>query len=262
MLREFRRIWRSSAWVRRRAFKDRQVFAGIYDVSERSISGRRPRVTIGLALAFIALRPLGLITAFLLPFAALSGPPEAAELLARFRQTAATEYRYEETRTLELLAAPWKGKGYLLSSPNGALVKLQLSPERIVMAVSGDRLYYYDYTQGQRQSAPLSAAGPMARQVGAFRALLQGRAEELKNEYEIRAESQAKSWTLVLAGKPKEGGEPAPTLEISDDTALRRRRIIIRQPDGEETVYLMEKAAEGKHLEPWIQRLMAEAAGG
>lgn len=192
------------------------------------------------------------------PAAALAEPPEIADRLARFRQTAAIEYRYEETRTLELLAAPWKGKGYLLSSPDGTLVKLQLSPERVVMAVSGERLYYH--AQEQRQSAPLDAVGSLARPIGALRALLQGCAEELKASYEIRTEISGKRDIVILTGKPQENGKPAPSLEVSDETA-RRRRIVIRQPDGEKTVYLLEKAAEGKHLEPWIQRLRAEAAG-
>jgi hypothetical protein len=194
----------------------------------------------------------------LMPDAAL---PDSPDPLQRFRQTAATQYRYEETRTLELMAAPWKGKGYLLSSPDGTLVKLQLSPERIIMAISGERMMYYDSAHGQRQSAPLGQGGPMAEQVGAFRAILQGRTAELRSGYDIRTETRDKRWTLHLAGKARKAGEPPPVLEISGDENLRRRHILIRQPDGEKTEYALEKSAEGKHLEPWIKDLVAEASG-
>jgi hypothetical protein len=209
---------------------------------------------------FTALR-LMLIPALLMPAMGFPEPPDTLNVLESFRQTAAAEYRYEETRTLEMMAAPWKGSGYLFSSPDGTLIKLQLSPDKAVMAISGDRMLYYDAAHGQRQSAPLSFAGPMAEQIGTFRAILQGRAEELMSAYDIRSEIRGKHWKLRLTAKEYGDGEPGLAVEISGDAAQLRRHIAIQQPDGEKTEYVMEKTGEGKHLEKPIQRLLSEALG-
>jgi hypothetical protein len=211
-------------------------------------------------LKSLALR-LMLAPALLMPATGFPEPPDASNVLESFRQTAAAEYRYEETRTLDMMAAPWKGSGYLFSSPDGALIKLQLAPEKAIMAISGDRMLYYDAAHGQRQSAPLSFAGPMADQIGTFRAILQGRTEELKAAYDIRSEIRGKHWTLRLTAKEHGDDEPGLAVEISGDANQPRRHIVIQQPDGEKADYVMEKTGEGKHLEAPMQRLLAEATG-
>jgi choline dehydrogenase-like flavoprotein len=202
---------------------------------------------------------LMLVPVLLMPALGFPEPPDSSHVLESFRQTAAAEYRYEETRTLEMMAAPWKGSGYLFSSPDGTLIKLQLAPEKVIMAISGDRMLYYDAAHGERQSASLSFAGPMAEQIGTFRAILQGRAEELKAAYDIRSEIHGKHWTLRLTAKERDGDEPGLAVEISGDTDQPRRHIAIQQPDGEKAVYVMEKTGEGKQLEAPMQRLLSEA---
>jgi hypothetical protein len=197
----------------------------------------------------------------LMPCPGFATPPNPADPLEGFRQTQAIEFRYRETRHLELLAKPWQGAGYLFSTPDGKLIKLQLSPERVVMAISGDRMYYYDYLRGERHSAPLAQAGAMAQQVGIFRAILQGRSDELRAGYELRTESGNKNWTLRLIGKTPLDANSRPAFEISGGRNPARRVIAIRQPDGEKTDYVLEQAAVGKHLETWIEQLVQEARG-
>ncbi|MGZ8244643.1 LolA-related protein [Methylomagnum sp.] len=193
--------------------------------------------------------------------AAAWADPSATELLNRFRQAAPVEFRYQETRRLELLDQPWRGAGYLLSAPDGTLVKLQTAPERVVMAISGDRMYYYDAAHQQRQSAPLAYAGEMAEQIGTFRAIIQGRAEELAADYDIRAESKDQRWTLRLDGKTDAAEEPATRIEISGDETQGQRRIAIHPPTGEDTEYSLDKSREGAAVEAPLRQLVSEAAG-
>lgn len=200
-----------------------------------------------------------LLTTLLLPSAAFSEAQKPAEILARFHRTVAEEYRYRETRTLELMTAPWQGKGYLYSAPDGTLIKLQLAPERAIMAISGERMIHYDDARDRRQSAPLAAAGSMAEQIRSFRAILQGRADELEAAYDLRAETTGKAWTLRLTGKPRPEGEPAPTIEMSGEGG--KRRIVIERGDGEKTEYVLEKAREGQVLEGPMRGLLVEALG-
>lgn len=205
---------------------------------------------------------LPLLLALFLPLAGLAGEQDAADLLRDLRPTAgAAEFRYEETRVLELVAAPWHGWGYLLSGADGSLVKLQMFPQRVVMAIVGDRMWYYDHDQNQRRSAPLGAAGAMQQQIAAFRSILQGRADELRGLYTLDAKRQGGHWTLHLAAKAKPAGTGVASLEMSGEERGTHRNLRIVEADGESTEYRLEKTNEGQSVELTIQRLLGEATG-
>jgi hypothetical protein len=162
---------------------------------------------------------------------------------------------------MELLTEPWKGSGYLFSTPDGTLVKLQIAPERLIMAIVGDSMYYYDSSSQRRQSAPLSYAGPMADQIMMFRAIIQGRSAELAPGYDIRAEARDAGWALTLNGKAQATGVTPARMEITGEENGRRRHIRIQQADGDETEYVMQQNRDGSILELPIRQLIAEATG-
>jgi hypothetical protein len=195
------------------------------------------------------------------PLSAWAGDGAVAELLGRIGSAGTAEFRYEETRTLELAAAPMQAQGYLFSNRAGDLVKLQLLPRRIIMAISGGRMLYHDPEQKQRFSAPLSFAGDARQQITLFQTLLQGRVDALQASYEASVERQGQHWTLKLQPKPGPAAEGAPALEMSGNDDGPQRQIIIRQADGETSRYLLEKTGEEQRLEFSIQRLLLEALG-
>lgn len=184
----------------------------------------------------------------------------AAKLLEHFRRmSATTSYRYQETRILDLVDAPWHGSGYLFSGTDGTLIKLQLTPERIIMAVTATRMYYYNAAEEQRYSAPLDFTVPGVEQIGAFRSILQGRTTELYADYTVDIQQRESRWTLHLTGKaPHNAGL---LIEVSGDEAKPQRKIIIQQADGEKSEYNMKPAAAKQPPETSVERLLAEAAG-
>jgi len=184
-----------------------------------------------------------------------------SELLTRIRQNSQAQFRYEETRILELAASPWHGQGYMLSGADGRLVKLQLQPARVIMAIAEQRMYYWDPQQNQRHSAALDSAGPAGEQIKAFRSILQGRTDELQTSYDLAAEKQGKQWRLRMTPKPELNADIIPVIEISGDDEDKQRRILIRQADGESTEYRMQKATEAQQQEYSIQGLLLEASG-
>jgi hypothetical protein len=196
----------------------------------------------------------------LLPLAGLADEAGLAEVLARIRQNGAAEFRYEETRTLELAASPVQAQGYILSGADGSLVKLQLQPKRVIMAIAAGRMLYWDAEQKQRHAASISQAGQAAGQIAVFRSILQGHAEELQPRYDFAAETHGPQWILRVSPKTGVGDEDAPSIEINGDEG-DKRRIFIRQPDGESTEYHIEKSAEGQRLGYSIPSLLREAEG-
>jgi hypothetical protein len=203
---------------------------------------------------------LCLLLAFL-PLAGFADDGGPTELLARIQNSGEAKFRYQETRTLELASAPWHGQGYMLSGAYGILIKLQLKPKRVIMALTDQRMYYWDPEQKQRHSAPLGAGGPGAEQITVLRSLLQGHADELQPTHDFASEKQGKRWSLRVTPKPGQGQENTPSLKISgnDDDSLRD--ILISQPDGESTEYRMVKASEAQAADYSISRLLQEAIG-
>jgi hypothetical protein len=191
----------------------------------------------------------------------LGGEPELQALLARIRQNGSAEFHYEETRKLELASSPWQGEGNMLSSVDGSLVKQQLKPTRILMAIAEGRMYYWDPEQNQRHTASLGQSGQAADLITVFIAILQGHADELKPSYDFIAEQHSKHWTLRLTPKLDQNDENTSIIEISGDEDENKRQILIRQPDGESTEYRMTKTSEGRKPESSIQRLLLEAIG-
>ncbi len=199
---------------------------------------------------------LGLLA--LSAFAVSADDAQVRELLDRVRQTGAARFHYQETRKLELATEAWNGEGYLLSGADGSLVKLQLKPSRVIMAIADDQMVYWDPEQKQRHSAPLSYGGP-AEQIRVFRAILQGRSEELQGAYRFAAETRGQQWLLTMTPNGDQVGADAPTIEISGAADDGTRRLSIRQPDGDATEYRMTKAADD--AAPDIRSLLREAIG-
>jgi hypothetical protein len=190
------------------------------------------------------IRGLCWLLAFL-PMTGQADPTQPTDLLARIRQSGHAQFRYQETRQLELASTPWHGQGYMLSGADGSLVKLQLQPTRIIMAITQEHMYYWDPAQNQRHSAPLDYADPAAEQIKVFRSILQGQIEQLQANYDFSADNHSQHWTLRLTPKPEQADAEIPTIEISGDQDDQQRRISIRQADGESTEYRMLKTSEG-----------------
>lgn len=183
------------------------------------------------------------------------------EVLARLHQSGQATFQYRETRRLELAAASWQAQGLMLTDEAGTLIKLQLQPSRVIMAISGDSLYYWDAAQNQRHSMPISYADDAAMQVLIFRNILQGRTQELQAGYQLTAEIQDRRWSLHMQPKPDQAGENAPSIDISGDTDPDKRQILIRQADGETTEYRIETAAGQQAAAYTIPQLLQEAGG-
>lgn len=183
------------------------------------------------------------------------------EVLARLRQSGQATFQYQETRQLELATSPWQARGVMLTDAAGSLVKLQLQPSRVIMAISGDSLYYWDAAQNQRHSLPISYADEAAEQILIFRSILQGRTQELQAGYNLAADIQDQHWSLHMQPKPDQADEYAPSIDISGDADPDKRQILIRQPDGETTEYHIEKSTDQQAAAYTIPQLLQEAGG-
>ena len=185
-------------------------------------------------------------------------PPQWADLVILEKTTS---FRYAETRNLEMLDAPWQGGGLLLASKDGTLVKLQMQPQRKVMAITPGEMIYFDSETEERRRLPLGTPHPMTRQALIFQELLQGRMDRISTDYDMVFQKTTPNWTLTL--KPKATHEQPVFLEIimrgSADNATRN--IFLRESTGDSSSLNMQLLDTGPQLEFMIERLLREAIG-
>jgi len=199
--------------------------------------------------------------AMMLPILGWADDVILPDVLTRSRQSGPAKFQYTETRRMELLDAPAIAQGYMLTDAEGTLVKLQLEPKRVVMAIAGQTMFYWDPEQKQRHSAPVAYGGPAAQQITVFRAILQGRLDELRANYLFAAENKDDQWTLQLTPKSEQTSSDTSSITITGDAEDKQRKIVILQTDGESTEYLVANATEGRASEYSISSLLREATG-
>lgn len=179
-----------------------------------------------------------------------------SEVLSLLHQNTAAKFQYQEIRHLELMTTPWQAQGELYNDANGRLIKLQLQPNRIVMAIADGQMLYWEPAQNQRHTMPLTYEHEATQQIRLFHALLQGHTEELSKDYTFHAEKNAKTWALQL--RPKQ--DDLPKLDISGNADNSQRDMVIHQ-DSESTEYHIQRVTNDSALDKTVADLLHEAAG-
>jgi hypothetical protein len=195
---------------------------------------------------------------WLIPISGICDDSKLDQVLGHFARDQQGVFNYQETRHLELVSTPWHGEGLMLTASDGSLVKLQLQPERIIMAISGDNLYYWHPAQNQRHNMPISFGEDAARQILIFRQILQGQLSSLQQQYDLTADSDGQHWTLQLRPKPSTE-QLISAISISGNQ--QQRQIVIQQSDGESSEYRIEKADPQITAQYSISQLLQEASG-
>ncbi len=184
----------------------------------------------------------------------------AADPASRLKLSEPVQMRYRETRILTLLAQPWQGRGYLLADVDGTLVKLQLSPQRVIMIATPDQLLYYDSSSGERHRVPLPAPVPQAEGIVLLQQLLRGDLEPVRRDYRIEYFETGQGWELKLV--PKASISAAfKEVTLTGDLEGHRQVLEMTEQDGDRTITEMTLDDRGAKLAYTIARLLREAEG-
>lgn len=184
---------------------------------------------------------------------------EADDPAQRLKLTEPVQLSYQETRTLALLAQPWQGRGFLLADPEGTLVKLQLSPQRVIMVATPSELLYFDPGSGERHQVPLPAPVPQAEGIVLLQQLLRGDLESIRRRYRVDYGEDGQGWRLQLT--PLKGQGPYREVSLRGEGEGKRQVLVILEKDGDRTVTEMTLDERGPQLSYTIERLLREALG-
>jgi hypothetical protein len=182
-----------------------------------------------------------------------------SEVIRRMQSDKGGRIAYRENRTLELMDRPWQGSGYLYSLPPDLMLKEQLKPERVLMAVKGEQMFYYDPANDVRHHAEMSEDNPLSLNIGVFRALINADEGLLHRLYEVAFSSTSQDWSIML--KPKQGSESDFSIVISGLAQQQADTITVKQPDGDLSEFSLQPDARGDEIEAVVNRLYRELLG-
>jgi hypothetical protein len=182
-----------------------------------------------------------------------------SEVVRRMQSDKAVRIAYRENRTLELMDQPWQGSGYLYSLPPDLMLKEQLQPERVLMAVKGEQMFYYDPADDVRHQGEMNEDNPLSLNIGVFRALINADEGLLHRLYEVAFSSTERDWAIKL--KPKQDSESDFSIVISGLAQQQADTITVRQPDGDLSEFSLRPDAQGDEIEAVVNRLYRELLG-
>jgi len=180
-------------------------------------------------------------------------------LMQRMKSDQAVRVAYQETRTLELMEKPWKGSGYMYSLPPDLMLKEQLKPERLLMGVKGDKMFYFDPVNNVRHQGEMDQDNPVSLSIAVFKALMNADEAALHSMYRVEFSSLAQGWTMRL--KDKQDSESGFSIDITGLPQQPADAIKVRQADGESSVFTLRQDAEGDEVKATVTRLYQELLG-
>jgi hypothetical protein len=180
-------------------------------------------------------------------------------LMQRMKSDKAVRVAYQETRTLELMAQPWKGSGYMYSLPPDIMIKEQQQPERLLMGVKGDKMFYFDPVNNVRHQGEMDQDNPLSLNIAVFKALMNADEALLHRLYQVEFSSLEHGWTMKL--KAKQDSESGFSIVISGLPQQAADSVKVRQADGDFSEFSMQKDAAGDEVKTTVSRLYQELLG-
>ena len=185
------------------------------------------------------------------------GRDTLSAVLKRMHSDSAVKLAYQEQKELELMDRPWHGQGFLYSQPAaGIMIKQQLKPEPVLMAVVDQQLYYFDQTHQIRHQGVLDESNPFSLNIAVFKALMSQDMVLLEQFYQLDFVSLKDSWRLIL--KDKQSPDSGFSIINSGPLQQPANQITIQQADGDKSTMLLKKVAEGEAVKQQIDRLLRQ----
>lgn len=196
------------------------------------------------------------LLSFLFSFNVLADDSLSA-LMQRMQSDRAVRIAYLEERILELMDQAWHGSGYMYSLPPDTMIKEQLQPKRILMAVSGDRVYYFDPENNIRHQMEMEEDNPISLNIAVFKALINADEKLLHRLYQVDFSSDEQTWTMNLI--PSSDPDSGFKISISGRVGKHPENIKVWQADGDASILSLKPAPviEGTKTDPIMEKVEA-----
>ena len=180
-------------------------------------------------------------------------------VMQRMSSQDAVSIEYAETRNLEFFQEPWHGKGYVHALAPDLMIKEQIEPERIVMAIIKDQLMYLDPDKGVRHQSRMDINNPLTLNISLFKALVTNDSELLESLYRVLFYDNAEGWKMILI--PVQDKLSKFKATITGTPGQPATQIEIEQPDGDSSKMTFGKKLFGAEAKAKIDQLVEELTG-
>ena len=201
---------------------------------------------------------------FLLSLIGLAANDSVAEdslstLMQRMKSGTAVKIAYQETRILELMEQPWQGSGYMYSMPPDLMIREQLQPQRLLMGVKADEMFYYDPINDVRHQGKMDEDDSLSLNLAVFKALINADEALLHSLYQVEFSTAAEGWRMTL--KNKHEIDSGFSIVVSGLPCQQADKIIVKQADGDSSEFLLQKNNAGDAINKTVQHLYQELLG-
>ena len=195
------------------------------------------------------------ISLLLLSFQAIA-EDTLVTVLERMRSTTAIKLAYQETRFMDMLDQPWHGRGFMYSVPGNIMIKEQTEPEKILMAIIDDKMFYYDIDNDIRHQGKLDEDNPMSLNIAVFKALMSADRKLLEQFYHIDFIPGETHWEIILSDK----NNPDSNFKIiiQGPAGQAANHIVIQQDEDDKSVLKLSQTATDSSVEQYIQALLKQ----
>lgn len=176
-------------------------------------------------------------------------------VLERIRIQETRHFSYRETRTLQLLAAPWQATGDMYISPQ-QMVIAQRSPTLVFTVISADRMQYID--TGQDIDRSLKLERPFAVPgMEPFMQLLYGATRHTGQEqdYVISFDTAGQRWFLQLTPQQDTADEII-RMQLSGDTGHGPDQLVLEHAEGDRMEWQLSLVSQGEAAGRELQQLL------
>ena len=178
-------------------------------------------------------------------------------VLQRLRVQETLHFSYRETRTLQLLAAPWQATGDLYTSPR-QMVIAQQSPTPVLTVISAGRMLHIDSTQDLQRSLKLEQPFAVPG-MEPFMQLLYGTGgqSELEQQYTLGFDTAAQRWSLQLV--PQQHTQHGIIrMQLSGASGRGPDRLLLEQADGDHTEWQLSLLSQGTAADRDLQQALEQ----
>lgn len=182
-----------------------------------------------------------------------------SSLMQRMKSKAAVKIEYREMRSLELMDQPWFGKGYMYSLSPNIIIKEQLQPQRVLMGVDSDKLFYFDVENNVRHQGEMDEDNPLSLNILVFKALITADEALLQRLFAVEFSTKPLRWMLSL--KPKKNDASDFNIVVSGLTGQEAELIRIEQADGDVSEFLLKKSEAVEDINKIGNQLVQELKG-
>jgi hypothetical protein len=214
------------------------------------------RVRVFANIFLSAWKPVSrlLFAAALLPAHAVAEDTLTA-VLQQLRVQETLHFSYRETRTLQLLAAPWQATGDLYTSPR-QMVIAQQSPTPVLTVISAGRMLHIDSAQDLQRSLKLEQPFAVPG-MEPFMQLLYGTGvqTELEQQYTLSFDTAAQRWLLQLV--PQQHAQHGIIrMQLSGASGHIPDRLLLEQVDGDHTEWQLSLLSQGAAADRELQQAL------